>query len=82
MGGKGESLRDVPFEFVGKVAGAGTVTEAGDVEGGAAATRHIGVDQGCVSMQIRVTRRSLETGGGLRWVGVDGEEKSKRLTQT
>lgn len=31
---------DVPFEFVGKVAGARAVAEASDVEGGAAAARH------------------------------------------
>lgn len=32
---------DVPFEFVGKVARARALAEAGHVEGGAAAARHV-----------------------------------------
>ena len=37
--GQGEALGDIPFELVGKVASAGAVAKAGDVERGAAA-RH------------------------------------------
>ena len=43
-GNEGDGLRrgeeDIPFEFEGKVARAGAVAEAGDVERGAAAARH------------------------------------------
>ena len=39
--GAGEASKDIPFELVGKVAGAGAVAEASDVKGGAAA-RHGG----------------------------------------
>ena len=36
----GEALGDIPFELVGKVASAGAVAEAGDVERGSSAARH------------------------------------------
>lgn len=39
----GDAVGDIPFELVGKVAGAGAVAEAGDVERGSAA-RHSGRD--------------------------------------
>jgi hypothetical protein len=37
----GRGLRNVPFEFVGEVASAGAVAEAGDVERGTTAARHL-----------------------------------------
>ena len=41
MSNEGEASRDIPFELVGKIARAGAVAEAGDVEGGSTA-RHGG----------------------------------------
>lgn len=35
-------MSNIPFELVGEVAGAGAVAEAGDIERGAAAARHVG----------------------------------------
>jgi hypothetical protein len=35
-------VRDIPFEFIGKVASAGAVAEAGNVESGSTA-RHVGL---------------------------------------
>ncbi|KAH8641541.1 hypothetical protein IG631_04482 [Alternaria alternata] len=43
--GWGEALEDIPFELVGKVASACAVAEAGDVERGAAAARHVASGQ-------------------------------------
>jgi hypothetical protein len=37
----GRGLGNVPFEFVGEVASAGAVAEAGDVERGTTAARHL-----------------------------------------
>lgn len=37
-------LSDIPFELVGKVAGACTMTEAGHVQGGSTSARHDAVD--------------------------------------
>ena len=36
-------IADIPFEFVGEVAGASAVAEASDIEGGSAASRHVAV---------------------------------------
>ncbi len=48
-------IGDVPFELVGKVAGAGAVAEPGDVERGAASRRHrqcfCGLGAGCGAVE-------------------------------
>lgn len=51
-----EALEDIPFELVGKVASACAVAEAGDVERGAAAARHV-----CRLVGYRVWRCTVQT---------------------
>ncbi len=67
------ALWDVPFELVGEVARAGAMAEAGDVEGGAAAARHVGAgiraECGCSD-----TDALVETGRGGAPGRGDGEE--------
>ena len=48
-----QSLSDVPFEFEGEIASACAMAEAGDIESGAAAARHVCV----VSRRCEVTKR-------------------------
>lgn len=63
--GRKQEGGDVPFEFVGEVARAGTLAEASDIESGAAAARHVGgVDASVMG--------GLERGRCWWWCGEDG----------
>ena len=70
-GGRRERLRgDVPFEFVCEIARARALAEAGHVEGGAAAARHVdggGVGEKGGVMAVGVLRVVVEVGGWWWW---------------
>jgi hypothetical protein len=69
---RGEASQDVPFELVGKVARAGAVAKAGDVERGSASARHgVGKVWPCkegVVIQMWWLRQIVGTPGGGGWV--------------
>jgi hypothetical protein len=52
----GRGLGNVPFEFVGEVARAGAVAEAGDVKRGTTAARHAVMEMGCLLVVCDRTR--------------------------
>ena len=62
----GRGSGNVPFEFVGEVASAGAVAEAGDVERGTTTAGHLAMIVGCLS---GVVLRDLQ----VRQVAVVGE---------
>lgn len=50
-----ESMKSVPFEFVGQVTSACAMTEAGHVEGGTASRRHVSM---CIYGSMLLSRSS------------------------
>ena len=71
---------DVPFEFICEIARARALAEAGHVEGGAAAARHVdggGVGEKGGVMAVGCVRVVVEVGGG----GVAGRERVEWQTE-
>lgn len=77
-GRRGRCSGNVPFEFVGEVARAGAVAKARDVEGGAAAARHVRLML-CLSLWCATTQLAAET--SRVFVGVRGGDAEMAMRE-